>query len=645
MKSYMKKSLLVTAMMTAITGCNLELSQEEVDKITSDNNYQGEGTSTGEVTRKDGSSVTVNGIRFDISQASINLDGQTGSQDQIKLGQVVTITANYNSDGTGTASLLNYDDSLQGPVDSVNVTGHSLVVMGQTILVNNETLFDGITLETIESGQILEISGISNSLGQWQASYVALSDQGITEFDTLGVVSDLDAAAMTFKVNDLMVDYSQVRDLNDVQQWLANDQFINLYGTMTEASGGTQVLLAAEVEAEDAMMGDDGELLEVEGFITSALTDGQFEVTGITVLVNEQTQFDFGDASLLVVDALVEVEGKVNEDGTVTAEYLFVEPENVIEVASVIEAIDLENNTVTVLGKTFSINESTLIANEEMGEMDGEEWDDEDYGDFNEDDFSDEDFDLENFNEEDFNEEDFNEEDFDFSDFDEGAFSEYEGNEDDWDEDYDDFNEDDWEENISTITLSDLSVGDYIEVVAYSQGEGQAMVAMFVGKMELDEPGEKDEVYLAAAVESINLSEKTIVVLGESVDLTASGIELYSFSEDDWDDYDEMWDGYEEMSGDYEDMDAMDDEATETDENAETAVNDELAENESDELDNSEEEVVLSADEFLQKVSVGSQVFLSGTNNGGSVTWQFVEVEEVTEEEAPEEELDTQSEQ
>ncbi|MEH6348271.1 MAG: DUF5666 domain-containing protein [Bermanella sp.] len=619
MKSYMKKSLLVTAMMTAITGCNLELSQEEVDKVSSAK-YQGEGTSTGEVTRKDGSSITVNGIRFDISQASINLDGQTGSQDEIKLGQVVTITANYNSDGTGTASLLNYDDSLQGPVDSVNVTGHSLVVMGQTILVNNETLFDGVTLETIETGRIVEISGMSNALGQWQASYIGLSDQSITEFDTLGEVSELDAAAMTFKVNDLSVDYSQVRDLNEVQQWLANDVLVNLYGTMTELEDGTKVLLAAEVEAEDAMMGDDGELLEVEGFIASALTDGQFEVAGITVLVNDQTQFDFGDASLLVVDALVEVEGKVNEDGTVTAEYLFVEPENMIEVASVIEAIDVENNTVTVLGKTFSINESTLIANEEMGEMDGEGWDEDDYGDFNEDDFSEEGFDLENFNEE-----DFNEEDFDFSSFDEGGFGESEGGDDDWDDDYD---EQDWEENISTITLSDLSVGDYIEVVAYSQGEGQAMVAMFVGKMEQEE---QNEVYLSAAVESVNLTEKTIVVLGKSIDLTATGIELYSFSEDD---YDEMWDDYDEMSGEYEDMGAMDDEGAETNGNADSELNNEMAESENDELNSDEEEVSLSADEFLQKVSVGSQVFLSGTNNGGSVTWEFAEVEVEAEEES-----------
>jgi len=633
MKSYMKKSLLVSAMMGAITGCNIELSKEEVDKLTSEN-YDGEGVSTGEVTRKDANTITVNGIKFNISQASINLDGQTGSQDQIKLGQIVTITADYNSDGTATASLLTYDDSLQGPVDSVNVQGKSLVVLGQTILVDSETLFDGVTLETIEVGQILEVSGLSNAQGQWQASYIGMSDQGITEFDTMGVVSDLDAAAMTFKVNGLAVDYSQVRELNEVQQWLANDAFINLYGTMTQANDASPVLLAAEIENEETMMGDDGDLREIEGLITSAFSDGKFEVSGVTVIINEQTEFDFGDASLLVVDALVEVEGKVNSDGSITAEYLFVEPENLIEVAAVIEAIDVENNTLTIMGKTFTLNDSTLITNDDMGEMDDEEWnedwDEDDYqeyfnegemdlGDFEGADFNEESFNEEGFNEEDFNEDDFNEEDWNESDDMEGEYD-------------DEYSEDDWQENISTIALSDLAIGDYIEVVAYQTASDQPMVALYVGKMENEE---NDEVYLSAQIDSIELTHKTITVMGETIDLTASGLELYSFSEADWDDYGDL----------YEEYDGLEDEGFE-DEMASEGNEDGTDNLEVNEEAMDEEEAVLTADEFLQKVSVGSQVFMSGTNNGGSVTWEFVEVEEESsEDEESVEESDEEEEQ
>ncbi len=303
MKKHFKKSLLLTAMMAGLAGCNVDVSQEDVDKLTSDN-YDGEGVSTGEVTRKDETSITVNGIRFNISNADINLDGNNGSQDEIELGQIVSIKADYNSDGTADASMLIYDDSLQGPVDSVDVADKTLVVMGQTVLVNSGTIFDDVALDSIQAGQILEISGMANAHGQWLASYVGLSDQSLTEFDLVGTIENLDTDTKTFKLNNLLVDYSQARELDEEDQVLANGVLVDVYGTLDQSGK----LLAIEVESEDAMMADDGDLLEVEGLITSALNNSQFEVAGVQVLVNEDTQYDFGDAGLLVVDALVEVE-------------------------------------------------------------------------------------------------------------------------------------------------------------------------------------------------------------------------------------------------------------------------------------------------------------------------------------------------
>ena len=81
---------------------------------------------------------------------------------------------------------------------------------------------------------------------------------------------------------------------------------------------------------------------------------------------------------------------------------------------------------------------------------------------------------------------------------------------------------------------------------------------------------------------------------------------MYSFLDfgDDWDEYDEM----EGEEGTDMSEESQDDEGTTNEETV--------------------DETPLSADEFLQKASVGSQVFMSGINNGGSITWQYVEVEE-----------------
>jgi len=590
-----KKSLLVTAMVGSLAGCNLDSSQADADTFTS-KKYQGNGVSTGKVTRKRQDSVTVNGIAFDVSGASINLDGKNGTADDIKLGQVVSIKANYNEDGTATASQLIYDDSLQGPVDSVNAATNSLVVLGQTILVDNETLLEGLELATLQAGQIVEISGLANAQGQWQASFIGLSDQTLSEFDVAGTISELNTGTTTFKINGLLVDYSQVGELDYVQQIISDGALVDLYGTMSTNNEGEPVLIAQEIESEEAYMADDGDLLEIEGFISSALVDGQFEVAGLKVKVSDHTFFDIGDASLLKVDASIEIEGTVNEDGSINALYIFVEPEDEIEVAAIIEAIDLENNTVTVLGKTFHINESTWIADDDM-----ENWDEnpESEGDFNEANFNESDFNEDDFNEANFNEDDFNEDNFNEANFNEDDFNE------EWDED--DFKEDDWNNAEDTLKLSDLAVGDYVELSAYLNTDQQTLVTLYMARLPADEA---QEVYLSAQVSNIQVEDQSFQVLGQTVNLTTANIELFSVNVSAYEYYEEDYEFNEE------DMEINEDEGD--------MKVDDMEMNE-DDLD--EGISALKVDDFLSLLTTSSQVFLMGNHQAGTITWQDVYIE------------------
>ena len=167
-----KKTILAATISAMLTGCNVEVSQEDIDKFTS-KNYEGDGVSTGTVTKKENATATVNGIQFDLSAANINIDGQTGDHNDVKQGQVVTIKATYNKDGTATASELEYDDSIEGPVDSVDAANNRLVVMGQTVLVDTKTILDDLKLSDLQAGDIIEVSGAANAKGQWLASYLA----------------------------------------------------------------------------------------------------------------------------------------------------------------------------------------------------------------------------------------------------------------------------------------------------------------------------------------------------------------------------------------------------------------------------------------------------------------------------------------
>ena len=564
-----KKSLLVTAILGSLAGCNIDTLQENADNFTS-KNYDGNGASTGKVTRKQQDSITVNGIEFDLSGASINLDGKNGSQDDIKLGQVVSIKGKYNEDGTATASQLVYDDSLEGPIDSIDASANTLVVLGQTILMNNETLFEGLELNTLQVGQIIEISGLANAQGQWQASFIGLSDHTLTEFDVAGTISELNTSTMTFKINALLVDYSQVDELNYVQQLISEGALVDLFGSIDTTNAGERVLIAQEIEAEEAFMADDGDLLEIEGFISSALVDGQFEVAGLKVNISDNTFFDIGDASLLKVDASIEIEGTVNEDGSIQALYIFVEPEDEIEVAAIIEAINLENNTVTVLGKTFLINESTWIADDET-----DDWN--------------EDHELEQgYNENDFNESDFNEEDFNAFNFNEEDLNES------------DFNDEDWDEAEDTLKLSDLAVGDYVEISAYLNTDQQTLVALYMARMPAEEA---QEVYLSAQVSNIQVEEQSFQVLGQTVSLTTENIQLFSVDTSFYE-YEE-----DDMEMNEDDMEMSEDDIDMNDDDMDEGIS------------------ALNIEDFVSLLTTSSQVFLVGNNQAGAITWQEVYIE------------------
>ncbi len=62
-------------------------------------------------------SVYVNGVKFETDSATFDVDGTSGTQDDLAIGMVVKVNGSINADGvTGTASSISFDDELQGPV-------------------------------------------------------------------------------------------------------------------------------------------------------------------------------------------------------------------------------------------------------------------------------------------------------------------------------------------------------------------------------------------------------------------------------------------------------------------------------------------------------------------------------------------------
>ena len=113
-------------------------------------------------------SVFVSGNEFETNGAVITVDGQANAgEGQLKKGMVVLLNGTISEDfRTGqtvqrTAKTILYEDTIEGPVQSVAQDGLSLVVLGQTVLINQSTIIDPSVpaLSNLKPNDLVEVSG------------------------------------------------------------------------------------------------------------------------------------------------------------------------------------------------------------------------------------------------------------------------------------------------------------------------------------------------------------------------------------------------------------------------------------------------------------------------------------------------------
>lgn len=379
-------------------------------------------------------SVIVNGVHYGTDDADFEVDENPGVQGDLSVGQVVTIVATVTN-GVATAASVTYDDNIEGPVTSIDAANNQFVALGQTVIVDSLTVFEGVTLDTLQVGDSVEVSGINDASGNIWASYVELDTDADTEVELQGTVSSHDSAAQTFMINAQLVNYGTAGSIEVEGGSIQDGMFVEVEGEM---SGAT--LVATEVEEETTDLELDQEM-EVEGYVTSLNTDlRQFEVRGITVEYSDDTEFENGSAASIALDMEIEVEGVVDENGILQATEIDLEIESNIEIEADVEAVDADNGTVTLLGQTFQVNYSTLVLDERDG--------------------------------------------------------------------------------IHLFNISDIAVGDRVEVEAYKNDTGELIAV----KLERDEADVG--VSISAPVDSFDQATSNLVLAGVSVDLSSQELSI-----------------------------------------------------------------------------------------------------------------------
>jgi hypothetical protein len=157
-------------------------------------------------------SVIVNGVSYETDTARFTINDVSGTQNDLKVGHIVTINGTIDANGTtGTAIDVVFDDTVKGPVESIDLVGNSLVVLGQTVLIGPDTSFDDsinpASLDGVSVFQIVEVSGQFDANGNIVATRIEPKPAN-TQFEVHGTVVNLDAANLRYNLDALVDDFS-----------------------------------------------------------------------------------------------------------------------------------------------------------------------------------------------------------------------------------------------------------------------------------------------------------------------------------------------------------------------------------------------------------------------------------------------------
>ena len=118
--------------------------------------------------------MIVNGLTLDTSRAEIRIDGRSGAQDELRVGQVIRAISTQER-GTTTV-LIEYEENVVGPVGSIDFSSGTFTVLGQTVTTGAATRFDAAqqiaSLAGLRVGDPVVVSGLATPAGKIFATYV-----------------------------------------------------------------------------------------------------------------------------------------------------------------------------------------------------------------------------------------------------------------------------------------------------------------------------------------------------------------------------------------------------------------------------------------------------------------------------------------
>jgi hypothetical protein len=342
----------------------------------------GTGISSGPITAIGSFFVTGTEWSVDQTTGQVFLDGEESSEVDLELGMVVTVEGTRAADGTGTATRVEFDDDVEGPLDvamgSYDLGPDETIfrVFGQSFVADRNTIYVGTTFDGFQSffttgvDAVVEVSGLPDVHPTEEpvirATRIEVKEPngpviGETKVELEGAVENL--AENQFEIGPVTVTLNDPdpgclpTDTTDLEGPLENGDRVEVEGRLLPAN----TVCAEVIEAEDAL--PDIEEFEIEGIVTQVTDNASFWLAGIEV---DAAGAAFEPANLQVqLGMRLEVEGALAGGVLVAAEVKQrgeVEIEAVVTQSDVIQvSSEVFSGSFTLLGRSIAVDIETEV--------------------------------------------------------------------------------------------------------------------------------------------------------------------------------------------------------------------------------------------------------------------------------------------
>ncbi len=239
-------------------------------------------------------SVILNDQRFETDSATVFVDGNAAQLADLSIG--MTVVARIVS-ADREALQLRYQPDITGTVTFVESDLSRLKVLGQTVYLNDATLFDGMAVSEIVPGISVEISGNRNADNEIVAGYVRRPADATRAFIVGRVENSAERGRAT--IGSALIDASGLAAELGISEeeyqdtYMEHGALVRLEATIsdTNGNGDQQVLLTAiDISPVTQPPYNAGDSVQVQGVVGADIGNGTYRISDVTAMVNSDTR-------------------------------------------------------------------------------------------------------------------------------------------------------------------------------------------------------------------------------------------------------------------------------------------------------------------------------------------------------------------